>query len=267
MGERRLESDPTLWTADQINLSTDITHWNERLTKEQKRFLEDMLASMKNSNTHILEETARKIIMYAPFNEARSFYAAQKKREENHSKMYSVLLSTLTRRYGAEQKMLLQTSLSDLQPRNERVEWLSQWVDPKRSFNERLLAFVCLKGILSSGSFCSIYWFHSKGLMPGLCYSNALISREEAFDCNFACQLFVHLNTGSNTVSAERVMEIVAGAIEIETKFFVETLPSGLPGLNLNLMSQYIRFVAEFWLNKLGYSLLHATQNPFRFMM
>ncbi len=249
------------WRAEEIDLSKDISHW-ESLTNEEKYFISHILAFFAASDGIVLENLAARFMGEVQLSEARAFYGFQIAMENIHSETYSLLIDTYIK--DREEKMTLFKAIDNFPCIKKKADWAIKWIQDKRSsFATRLIAFACIEGIFFSGAFCSIFWLKKRGLMPGLTFSNELISRDEALHTEFAVLLYSKLN---KKVSKSRVMEIIKEAVEIEKEFISEALPCRLVGMNGDLMCQYIEFVADRLSLQLGYDKIYNKSNPFDFM-
>jgi len=249
------------WRAEEIDLSKDISHW-ESLTNEEKYFISHILAFFAASDGIVLENLAARFMGEVQLSEARAFYGFQIAMENIHSETYSLLIDTYIK--DREEKMTLFKAIDNFPCIKKKADWAIKWIQDKRSsFATRLIAFACIEGIFFSGAFCSIFWLKKRGLMPGLTFSNELISRDEALHTEFAVLLYSKLN---KKVSKSRVMEIIKEAVEIEKEFISEALPCRLIGMNGDLMCQYIEFVADRLSLQLGYDKIYNKSNPFDFM-
>jgi len=249
------------WRAEEIDLSKDISHW-ESLTNEEKYFISHILAFFAASDGIVLENLAARFMGEVQLSEARAFYGFQIAMENIHSETYSLLIDTYIK--DREEKMTLFKAIDNFPCIKKKANWAIKWIQDKRSsFATRLIAFACIEGIFFSGAFCSIFWLKKRGLMPGLTFSNELISRDEALHTEFAVLLYSKLN---KKVSKSRVMEIIKEAVEIEKEFISEALPCRLIGMNGDLMCQYIEFVADRLSLQLGYDKIYNKSNPFDFM-
>jgi ribonucleotide reductase beta subunit family protein with ferritin-like domain len=249
------------WRAEEIDLSKDIVHW-EKLTDKEKHFIKMILAFFAASDGIVLENLGMRFMSEVQSSEARAFYGFQIMMENIHSETYSLLIDTYIK--DKEEKTKLFKAMEEYPCINKKANWALKWVHDKRSsFATRLLAFACVEGIFFSGAFCSIYWLKKRGLMPGLTFSNELISRDEGMHTDFAVLLYNKLH---NKVTKKRVYEIIKEAVEIEKEFICEALPCRLIGMNSDLMSKYIEFVADRLLVQLGYDKIYNTSNPFDFM-
>jgi len=249
------------WRAEEIDLSKDISHW-ESLTNEEKYFISHILAFFAASDGIVLENLAARFMGEVQLSEARAFYGFQIAMENIHSETYSLLIDTYIK--DREEKMTLFKAIDNFPCIKKKADWAIKWIQDKRSsFATRLIAFACIEGIFFSGAFCSIFWLKKRGLMPGLTFSNELISRDEALHTEFAVLLYSKLN---KKVNKSRVMEIIKEAVEIEKEFISEALPCRLIGMNGDLMCQYIEFVADRLSLQLGYDKIYNKSNPFDFM-
>ena len=249
------------WRAEEIDLSKDMSHW-ESLTNEEKYFISHILAFFAASDGIVLENLAARFMGEVQLSEARAFYGFQIAMENIHSETYSLLIDTYIK--DREEKMTLFKAIDNFPCIKKKADWAIKWINDKRSsFATRLIAFACIEGIFFSGAFCSIFWLKKRGLMPGLTFSNELISRDEALHTEFAILLYSKLN---KKVNKTRVMEIIKEAVEIEKEFISEALPCRLIGMNGELMCQYIEFVADRLSLQLGYDKIYNKSNPFDFM-
>ncbi len=249
------------WTAEEIDLAQDLTDWNEKLNADEKHFIKMVLAFFAASDGIVNENLAENFLKEVQYPEAKSFYGFQIAMENVHSETYSLLIDTYIS--DSVEKDKLFHAIDNYPSIMKKAEWALKWINSE-SFAERLIAFAAVEGIFFSGSFCSIFWLKKRGLMPGLSFSNELISRDEGLHCRFACLL--HNRYVQNKVSAEKIKEIICSAVEIEREFITESLPVSLIGMNSRLMQQYIEYVADFWLNELGCSKVYNVDNPFDFM-
>ncbi|XP_010250716.1 PREDICTED: ribonucleoside-diphosphate reductase small chain [Nelumbo nucifera] len=254
------KAEASFWTAEEVDLSQDLRHW-EILTHDEKHFITHVLAFFAASDGIVLENLAARFMKEVQISEARAFYGFQIAIENIHSEMYSLLLESYIK--DSAEKSRLFRAIETVPCVAKKAEWALQWIDGSESFAERLIAFACVEGIFFSGSFCAIFWLKKRGLMPGLTFSNELISRDEGLHCDFACLLYELLR---QKLSEERVKGIVADAVDIEREFVCDALPCALVGMNCDLMSQYIEFVADRLLGALGYGKIYNVQNPFDWM-
>lgn len=249
------------WTAEEIDLAQDLTDWNDKLNDDEKHYIKNVLAFFAASDGIVNENLAENFLSEVQFPEAKFFYGNQIMIENIHSETYSLLIDTYIK--DSKEKDRLFNALETVPSVKKKGEWALKWIESD-SFVERLVAFAAVEGIFFSGSFCSIFWLKKRGLMPGLAFSNELISRDEGLHCLFATLLYK--NYVVNKLSEERVKEIICEAVEIEKEFVTDSLPVSLVGMNSKLMSQYIEYVADYWLMELGYSKVYGAECPFDFM-
>lgn len=259
--EKYKEAQMSNWTAEEIDLSQDITDWEERLNDDERHYIKNVLAFFAASDGIVNENLAENFLSEVQYPEAKFFYGFQVAIENVHSETYSLLIDTYIK--DEKEKDRLFHAIDTVSSVKKKAEWALKWIESD-SFAERLIAFAGVEGIFFSGSFCAIFWLKKRGLMPGLTFSNELISRDEALHCTFACLL--HNKYIKNKVSEERIKEIICEAVDIEKEFISESLPVSLIGMNEKLMSQYIEFVADYWLVELGCSKVYNVKNPFDFM-
>ena len=249
------------WRAEEVDLSKDMASW-EKLNDNEKHFIKHVIAFFAASDGIVLENLGMRFMSEVQTSEARAFYGFQIAMENIHSEMYSLLIDTYIK--DKQEKDRLFTALEHFPCIQKKGDWAIKWIKDKRSsFATRLVAFACVEGIFFSGAFCSIYWLKKRGLMPGLTFSNELISRDEALHTEFAVLLF---NKLLRKPSKKKVTEIVQEAVEIEKEFICEALPCRLVGMNSRMMSQYIEFVADRLLVQLGCDKVYDAPNPFDFM-
>ncbi len=249
------------WRAEEIDLSKDLVNW-ESLNADEKHFISMILAFFAASDGIVLENLASRFMNDVQISEARAFYGFQIAMENIHSETYSLLIETYIK--DKEQKDKLFNAISNYPCIKKKSDWAQKWIhDNRSSFATRLVAFACVEGIFFSGAFCSIYWLKKRGLLPGLTFSNELISRDEALHCEFAVLLYSKL---LKKIDRSRIHEIIKEAVEIETEFICEALPCKLIGMNADLMTQYIKFVADRLSVQLGYKKIYNVTNPFDFM-
>ncbi len=254
------KAEASFWTAEEIDLSPDLADW-EKLNDGERHFVSHVLAFFAASDGIVNENLAINFLSEVQYPEAKCFYGFQVMMENIHSETYSLLIDTYVR--DSREKNKLFNALETVPCVAKKGEWALKWINSE-TFVERLIAFAAVEGIFFSGSFCSIFWLKKRGLMPGLSFSNELISRDEGLHCEFACLLYTqHIK---NKLPQERVYEIILDAVRIEKEFITEALPVALIGMNAGLMTQYIEFVADFWLQRLGYEKYYNTPNPFDFM-
>ncbi|KAI5615914.1 ribonucleoside-diphosphate reductase subunit M2 B, partial [Silurus asotus] len=262
------QAQASFWTVEEVDLSKDLAHW-ERLKPEERHFISHVLAFFAASDGIVNENLVQRFSQEVQVPEARSFYGFQILIENVHSEMYSLLINTYIR--DLQERDYLFNAIETLPCVKRKAEWALQWIsDTKSTFGkcllftgERLVAFAAVEGIFFSGSFAAIYWLKKRGLMPGLTYSNELISRDEGLHCNFACLMYSHL---VKKPSADRVKDIIVNAVGIEQEFLTDALPVDLIGINSSLMNKYIEFVADRLLTDLGVPKVYEAENPFDFM-
>ena len=249
------------WRCEEVDLVKDLTDWDTLNDKEQY-FIKMILAFFAASDGIVLENLGTRFMSEVQLSEARAFYGFQIAMENIHSEMYSLLIETYVK--DREEKHKLFNALENFPCIKRKGDWALKWINDKRAnFATRLIAFACVEGIFFSGAFCAIFWLKKRGLMPGLTFSNELISRDEALHTEFAILLYNNLNKRNRK---DKVYEIVKEAVSIEKEFILECLPCRLIGMNSNLMSQYIEFVADRLLVQLGYDKIYNVTNPFDFM-
>jgi ribonucleoside-diphosphate reductase beta chain len=253
------KSEASFWTAEEIDLSDDQKHWDS-LNDGERHFISHILAFFSASDGIVNENLAVNFMREVQLPEARCFYGFQIMMENIHSETYALLIDTYIK--DPVEKDHLFHAIETVPCVKKKAEWALRWIDGG-NFAERLVAFAAVEGIFFSGSFCSLFWLKKRGLMPGLTFSNELISRDEGMHCEFACLLYRMLE---NKLSEEQVHGIIRDAVEIEKEFVTDALPVALIGMNAKLMAQYIEFVADRWLTELGYSRIWNTTNPFDFM-
>jgi ribonucleoside-diphosphate reductase beta chain len=255
------ESEASFWTAEEIDLSQDVTDWETKLNSDEQHFIKHVLAFFAASDGIVNENLAENFVNEVQYTEAKFFYGFQIMMENIHSETYSLLIDTYIK--DKEEQNKLFNAIDTIPAIKKKAEWAIKWINSD-SFVERLLAFAAVEGIFFSGSFCSIFWLKKRGLMPGLTFSNELISRDEGMHCDFACHLYNHHIV--NKLPQSRIKEIICGALEIEKEFIIESLPVKLIGMNSDLMSQYLEFVTDRLLVSLGVPKVYNSENPFDFM-
>lgn len=249
------------WRPEEIDLSKDLTHW-DALTNDERYFISMILAFFAASDGIVLENLAQRFMSDVQVSEARAFYGFQIAMENIHSHTYSNLIETYIR--DKEEKSKFFNAISNYPCIKKKSDWAQKWIhDNRSSFATRLVAFACVEGIFFSGAFCSIFWLKKRGLMPGLTFSNELISRDEALHCEFAVLLYSKL---VKKMDKSRIHEIIKEAVEIETEFICEALPCRLIGMNSQMMTQYIQFVADRLCVQLGYKKIYDVTNCFSWM-
>lgn len=254
------KAEASFWTAEEIDLLQDLKDW-ETLNENEKFFIKNVLAFFAASDGIVNENLAENFLSEVQYTEAKFFYGFQVAIENIHSETYSLLIDTYVKDKVESDRLF--NAIETIPAVKKKAEWALKWIESD-SFAERLIAFAAVEGIFFSGSFCSIFWFKKRGLMPGLSFSNELISRDEGLHCDFAVHL--HNNHLVNKVSEERIREIIESALEIEKEFITESLPVSLIGMNSKLMSEYLEYVADRLLIDLKCKPLYGTKNPFDFM-
>ena len=251
--------EASFWTAEEIDLSGDLKDW-AALNDGERHFISHVLAFFAASDGIVNENLAVNFMSEVQLPEARCFYGFQIMMENIHSETYALLIDTYVK--DVNEKDRLFHAIDTVPAVKKKAEWALRWIE-QGNFAERLVAFAAVEGIFFSGSFCSIFWMKKRGLMPGLTFSNELISRDEGLHCEFACLLYSMLNA---KLTQEQVFNIIGDAVRIEKEFITEALPVDLIGMNARLMQQYIEFVADRWLSELGYPKMFNAANPFDFM-
>lgn len=255
------KAEASFWTAEEVDLSSDMNDWQNKLNKDERYFISHVLAFFAASDGIVNENLAVNFVQEVQYPEARFFYGFQIMIENIHSEMYSLLIDTYIK--DPKEKDHLLRAIETIPCVGKKADWALEWIESD-NFAERLIAFAAVEGIFFSGSFCSIFWLKKRGLMPGLTFSNELISRDEGLHCDFACLLYV--NHLKNKLPEETVQKIIADAVEVEKEFVTEALPVRLIGMNAELMCQYIEFVADRLLVALGCKKVWNATNPFDFM-
>ena len=253
--------EASFWTAEEIDLSQDINDWNNKLNDEERYFIKHILAFFAASDGIVNENLAENFVNEVQYAEAKFFYGFQIMMENIHSETYSLLIDTYVKDDTERDELF--NALEVFPAIKKKADWALKWIESD-SFAERLIAFAAVEGIFFSGAFCSIYWLKKRGLMPGLTFSNELISRDEGVHCDFAVHLHNHHLV--NKVPKSRIREIIVDALNIEREFITESLPVSLIGMNAGLMTQYLEFVADRLLVELGCDREYNTSNPFDFM-
>jgi len=259
--KRYKEEESSFWTLEEIDLGSDLKDW-DNLNDDERHFIKHVLAFFAASDGIVLENLAERFMNDVKIPEARCFYGFQIAMENIHSETYSTLIETYIR--DSEEKKRLFEAIETVPCIQQKAAWALRWIKSTEVFAERLVAFAAVEGIFFSGSFCSIFWLKKRGLMPGLTFSNELISRDEGMHTDFACLLYERYIV--NKLSDARVHEIIGDAVAIEKDFICDALPVRLIGMNSELMAQYIEFVADRLLMVLGHTPLFNAKNPFDFM-
>ncbi|XP_076631893.1 ribonucleoside-diphosphate reductase subunit M2 isoform X2 [Colletes latitarsis] len=255
------KAEASFWTVEEVDLSKDIVDWN-RLNNNEKHFISHVLAFFAASDGIVNENLVERFSQEVQVTEARCFYGFQVAMENVHSEMYSLLIDTYI--LDIKERDFLFNAIENLPCVAKKANWALNWINHETAtFPERVVAFAAVEGIFFSGSFAAIFWLKKRGLMPGLTFSNELISRDEGLHCDFACLLFKHI---VQKPSCKRVVSIIRDAVEIEQEFLTDALPVEMIGMNCKLMCQYIEFVADRLLVELGCEKIYMSENPFDFM-
>ena len=249
------------WTAEEIDLHQDLTDWENRLTNDERYFIKHILAFFAASDGIVNENLAENFVNEVQYSEAKFFYGFQIMMENIHSETYSLLIDTYVKDEVEKDKLF--NAIENFPAIKKKADWALRWIESD-SFAERLIAFAAVEGIFFSGAFCSIFWLKKRGLLPGLTFSNELISRDEGMHCDFAVHL--HNEHVVNKVPKERIREIIVDALNIEREFITESLPVSLIGMNAKLMTQYLEFVTDRLLGEFDCEKEYNSTNPFDFM-
>jgi ribonucleoside-diphosphate reductase beta chain len=255
------KSEASFWTAEEIDMSQDLVDWETKLTAEEQYFIKHILAFFAASDGIVNENLAENFVNEVQYTEAKFFYGFQIMMENIHSETYSLLIDTYIKDPAERDKLF--HAIDTFDAIKKKADWALRWIDSP-SFAERLIAFAAVEGIFFSGAFCSIFWLKKRGLMPGLTFSNELISRDEGMHCDFAVHLHNHHLV--NKVPKERIQQIITEALAIEREFITESLPVDLIGMNSRLMVSYLEFVADRLLTELKCDKVFHSENPFDFM-
>lgn len=251
----------SFWTADEIDLSMDLSDWQKKLNSDERHFISMVLAFFAGADGIVVENLAERFCREVTVPEARCFYGFQMAMESIHQETYCLLIDTYIR--DPKDREVLFSAHTSVPSVKKKAKWAQRYISSTSSFAERLVAFAAVEGIFFSGAFCAIFWLKKRGLMPGLTFSNELISRDEGLHCSFACQLYSKLH---RKLSEEEIHRIIGEAVHVEKGFICDALPVSLIGMNASLMAQYIEFVADRLLNDLGYRPLFGSKNPFDWM-
>ena len=255
------QEEASIWTAEEIDLSQDIIDWETKLTDNERHFIKHVLAFFAASDGIVNENLAENFLSEVQYTEAKFFYGFQIMMENIHSETYSLLIDTYIKDKDEADKLF--HAIDHFDAIKKKADWAIKWIESP-NFAERLIAFAAVEGIFFSGSFCSIFWMKKRGLLPGLTFSNELISRDEGLHCDFACML--HNDHIVNKVPKERITQIITEALDIEREFIIEALPVRLIGMNSDLMTQYLEFVTDRLLQELHCDKIYNVENPFDFM-
>lgn len=256
-----MQAEASFWTVEEVDLTKDLPHWNA-LTEDERNYIKHILAFFAASDGIVNENLVERFSQEVQVTEARFFYGFQMAIENVHSEMYSLLIEQYSK--DDKEREFLFNAIETLPCVRKKADWALQWIDSKTAtFGERVIAFASVEGIFFSGSFASIFWLKKRGIMPGLTFSNELISRDEALHCDFACLMFKHV---VQKPSPDRIREIVCEAVKIEQEFLTVALPVSILGMNCADMCTYIEFVADRLLVELGVEKVYNVKNPFKFM-
>jgi len=255
------KQEACFWTAEEIDLQQDLSDWKSKLSDDERYFIKHILAFFAASDGIVNENLAENFVNEVQYTEAKFFYGFQIMMENIHSETYSLLIDTYVK--DEKEKGILLKAIENFPAIKKKADWALRWIESP-SFAERLIAFAAVEGIFFSGAFCSIFWLKKRGLMPGLTFSNELISRDEGMHCDYAVHL--HNNHLVNKVPKERIVEILTDALDIEREFITESLPVSLIGMNAKLMTQYLEFVTDRLLVELECDKVYNSTNPFDFM-
>jgi len=251
----------SFWTVDEIDLSKDLNDW-EKLNSNEQHFIKNVLGFFAGSDGIIMENLAMRFINEVQIPEARAFYSYQIFNESIHSETYSLLIDTYIK--DNKEKEQIFNSIENISSVAKKAQWAYKWIESTDiNFATRLIAFAIVEGVFFSGSFCAIYWLKKRGLMPGLTFSNELISKDEGMHCEFAILLYSMIK---NRIDEKIIHEIFKEAVLIEKEFIIDSIPCNMIGMNSQLMKQYIEFVSDRLLIQLGYSKIWNSENPFDFM-
>ena len=256
-----IKQQACIWTAEEVDLSEDVLDWNNKLSEDERYFIKHILAFFAASDGIVNENLAENFVNEVQYSEAKFFYGFQIMMENVHSETYSLLIDTYVKN-EAEKDQLFR-AIEVFPAIKKKAEWALKWIESD-SFAERLIAFAAVEGIFFSGAFCSIFWLKKRGLLPGLAFSNELISRDEGMHCDFAVHLHNHHIV--NKVPKDRIREIIVDALNIEREFVTESLPVSLIGMNSKLMTQYLEFVTDRLLGEFNCEKEYNATNPFDFM-
>ena len=251
----------SFWTSEEIDLQADQADWEEKLNDSERHFISMILAFFAGADGIVVENLAERFCSEIALPEARCFYGFQIAMESIHQETYCLLIDSYIK--DPKERALLFSAHTEVPSVRKKAAWAQRYIGSEASFAERLVAFAAVEGIFFSGAFCAVFWLKKRGLMPGLTFSNELISRDEGIHCSFACQLYSKLE---RKLSEEEIHNLIGEAVQVEKGFICDALPVSLIGMNASLMSQYIEFVADRLLQDLGYRKLYGSKNPFDWM-
>lgn len=253
--------EANFWTADEIILTPDLNDWEHKLNNDERHFIKYVLAFFASSDGIVNENLCLRFMKDIQIPEARLFYGFQMMSEGQHAETYSKMLQTYVK--DTNERDYLFNSIETIDCVKKKAQWAIKWIESNDDFRKRLIGFACVEGIFFSGAFCSIFWLKKRGLMSGLSFSNELISRDEGLHCSFACLLYKYIK---NKLTEDEFYTIIKEAVEIEKEFICEALPCRLIGMNADMMSRYISFIADRLSIQLGYNKIYNVENPFDFM-
>ena len=256
------KAEANFWTAEELDLSKDLKDFNTKMNDNERFFIENVLAFFAASDGIVNENLGERFYNEVQIQEAKFFYGFQIAVENIHSETYSLLIDTYVKDLPKKDKLL--NAIDTIPSVKKKADWAMKWInDQSSTFGTRVIAFAAVEGIFFSGSFCSIFWLKQRGLMPGLCHSNELISRDEGLHTEFAILIYSMLK---NKPSKEIILDIIKEAVELEKEFITESLPCNLIGMNMDLMKQYIEYIADRLLLMLGLDKIYFKENPFEWM-
>jgi ribonucleotide reductase beta subunit family protein with ferritin-like domain len=251
----------SFWTAEEIDLYQDLDDWNNKLNDDERHYIKHILAFFSASDGIVNENLCLRFYNDVQIPEARSFYGFQIAMENIHAETYGLLIDTYIK--DPKEKDYLFNAIDNIPCIKKKADWAMKWIYGQDDFALRLLAFAAIEGIFFSGSFCSIFWLKKRGLMPGLTFSNELISRDEGLHTDFACLLYTYIQ---DKPSKEKVLNLIREAVEFEQEFITEALPVSLIGMNSGMMAEYVEFVADRLLGEIGMEPIYGSKNPFDWM-
>lgn len=252
------------WTAEEIDLGKDLADWLYKLNDDERYFVSNILAFFANSDAIVAENLAERFLRDTTMAEAKSFYALQLFMEIIHNETYNLLIDTYIR--DKDEKKKLFNAIENVDCIKKKGEWMMKWIVSNESYPTRLVAFAIVEGIFFSGAFAAIFWLKKRGLLPGLAFSNELISRDEGLHTKFACMMYNNYVEEKDKLAPEKIVQIFKEAVELEMEFFNDSLPVDLIGMNAKSMNEYVQYVADHLLEELNYDKIYNVLNPFDFM-
>jgi ribonucleotide reductase beta subunit family protein with ferritin-like domain len=257
------KAEASFWTAEEVDLSGDLADW-QALTEDERHFIKHVLAFFAGSDGIVNDNLAERFLREVADPETRAFYGAQIFMENIHSETYALLIDTYIQDAGERSQLF--NAVNEIPCIKAKADWAKRWIsDDSSSFGKRCVAFACVEGIFFSGAFCAIFWLKERGILPGLCFSNELISRDEAMHTEFAVLMHWTL-LAQNRIDEASAVAMIQGAVAIEKEFITSAIPCRMLGMNAGLMSTYIEFVADRLLVQLGFGKVFGAANPFGFM-